>query len=276
METVKPWYRNLQIQYMSDLHLECGGPFVVEKHGEVLVLAGDCFTARTTGRFQDFLADVMNLGFKAVFYVLGNHEGYGWTYEEAIDFLRKLDARCPEFHFLHQTEVTIDGFRFIGCPLWSRPDTNAQIQARLYINDYKAVRDWTLARHMTAHEHDRQWLANSVKPKDIVVTHFPPTSNGTDEERYPPQMNTLGPWFVNSMDEEIRVWEPGLWISGHTHHVWRNHVNGCIDVGNCRGYSRIHHGTGQPVNECAGFDPTKTIIYKVHDEVADGSAAGAA
>ena len=69
----------LKIQYMSDLHLECGGPFSVVKHGDVLVLAGDCFTARTTARFQDFLYDVMALGFKAVFYVMGNHEGYGWT-----------------------------------------------------------------------------------------------------------------------------------------------------------------------------------------------------
>lgn len=277
METVKPWYKDLRIQYMSDLHLEGGGPFTVVPTGDVLVLAGDCFTARTTGRFQDFLADVMTLGFKAVFYVLGNHEGYGWTYEEAIEFLQKLDDRCPEFHFLNQSVVTVDGVRFIGCPLWSRPDVNAQIHAKLYINDYRAVRNWTLARHMEAHEIDRAWLAYNVKPQDVVVTHFPPTRNGTDVAKYgTPANNPLGSWFVNNMDEEIRVWKPGMWISGHTHHVWDEQVFGCRDVGNCRGYSKIHFGTGQPIAECKNFDPTKTITYKVYDEVVNGGAAGAA
>ncbi len=277
MDTIKPWFKQLRIQYISDLHLEGGVPFAVEKHGDVLVIAGDCFTAQTTGRFQDFLAGVMELGFKAVFYVLGNHEGYGWTYEEAIDFLRACDARCSDFHFLHQTAVTIDGVRFIGCPLWSRPDTNAQIQARLYINDYRAVKNWTLAHHMEAHEVDRAWLANNVQPQDVIVTHFPPTRNGTDVAKFgTPANNPLGSWFVNNMDEEIRVWKPGMWISGHTHHVWAQHVFGCRDVGNCRGYSRIHRGTGQPVVECKDFDPTRTITYKVYDEVANGSAAGAA
>lgn len=277
METTKPWFKELRIQYISDLHLECGGPFVVEKNGDVLVLAGDCFTAQTTGRFQDFLADVMELGFKAVIYVLGNHEGYGWTYEEAIHFLRKLEARCSDFHFLHQSAVTVEGVRFIGCPLWSRPDTNAQIQARLYIRDYVAVRNWTLAKHMEAHEVDRAFLANNVQPQDVVVTHFPPTRNGTDVAKFgTPANNPLGSWFVNNMDEEIRSWKPGMWISGHTHHIWDSMVHKCRDVGNCRGYSRINHSTGQPENEVKGFDPTKTITYKVYDEVVNGSAAGAA
>jgi len=219
----------------------------------------------------------MTLGFKAVIYVMGNHEGYGWTYDEAIHFLRKLEARCPEFHFLHQSAVTIDGVRFIGCPLWSRPNTNAQIQARLYVNDYRAVRGWTLEDHMEAHEIDRQWLADNILPKDVVVTHFPPTNNGTDEAKFgTPENNPLGSWFVNNMDEEIRIWEPGIWISGHTHHVWRKHVHGCIDVGNCRGYSQMNRSTGQPANEVKGFDPTKTIIHRVFDEDANGRAAGAA
>jgi Icc-related predicted phosphoesterase len=277
METVKPWYKDLRIQYISDLHLECGGPFVVEKNGDVLVIAGDCFTAGSIGRFQDFLTDVMELGFKAVIYVLGNHEGYGWTYEEAIHFLRKLEARCSEFHFLHQSAVTIDGVRFIGCPLWSHPDPNAQIHAKLYINDYRAVKNWSLDRHIEAHYIDKEWLANSILPQDVVVTHFPPTRNGTDEKKFgPPEKNVLGSWFVNNMPEEIRIWQPGMWISGHTHHVWDEQVFGCRDVGNCRGYSKVHFGTGQPVAEVKGFNPTKTITYKVYDEVANGRAAGAA
>ncbi len=277
MQTIEPWFRELRIQFMSDLHLECGGGFVVPKVGDVLVLAGDCFTGNTTARFKDFLSHTMALGFKAVFYVLGNHEGYGWSYEEAIDFLRNLDDGNPTFRFLHQSEVTVDGVRFIGCPLWSRPDTNAKIQARLYINDYRAVKLWTLAQHMVAHEVDRAWLAHNVQPQDVVVTHFPPTGNGTDENKFGTLANNpLGSWFVNNMSEEIRRWKPGMWISGHTHHTWDEQVHGCRDVGNCRGYSKINHSTGQPMNECEGFDPTKTITYKVFNEVANGGAAGAA
>ena len=219
----------------------------------------------------------MDLGFKAVFYVLGNHEGYSWTYEDAIHFLRATDNHYPDFHFLHQSAVTIDGVRFIGCPLWSRPNVNAQIQARLYINDYRAVSNWSLDRHMQAHEVDRAWLAHNVQPKDVIVTHFPPTGNGTDVAKFgTPNNNLLGSWFVNNMGEEIRRWKPGMWISGHTHYVWDEDVHGCRDVGNCRGYSRMNRSTGQPVNECKDFNPTKTITYKVFDEVANGRAAGAA
>ncbi len=278
MESVTPWFKELRIQYISDLHLECGGRFSVEKCGDVLVIAGDCFTARTVDRFQLFLEETMQLGFKAVFYVLGNHEGYGWTYEQAIDRLRQLDEWIPDFHFLHQTEVTIDGVRFIGCPLWSHPEINGAIQARLYIMDYKAVTNWTLDQHIRAHHEDKLWLAENVQKGDVIVTHFPPTSNGTDVAKYGSTManNPLGSWFVNGMEEEIRIWQPSMWISGHTHHVWDEMVHGCRDVGNCRGYSNIHHGTGQPVNECPGFNATKTITHKVFDEVVNSSTNGVA
>jgi len=277
MKSVEPWFKELRIQYLSDLHLEGGEPFSVERSGEVLVLAGDCFTGQTPEKFQRFLQETVDLGFKAVFYVLGNHEGYGWTFEQAIDRLRQLDEWIPEFHFLHQTEVTIDGVRFIGCPLWSRPNTNAQIQARLYINDYRAVRGWTIDQHMAAHEVDRAWLAHNVQKGDVIVTHFPPTNNGTDTERYgTPENNPLGSWFVNNMEEEIRRWRPSLWISGHTHHCWDEMVHGCRDVGNCRGYSFRNRSTGQWQNECKGFNPTKTITHKVFDEVVNGSTNGVA
>ena len=256
---------------MSDLHLECG-PYSVIKTGDILVLAGDCFTARSADVFKNFLEETMALGFKAVFYVMGNHEGYGWTYEEATARLQSLDKWIPNFHFLNQNTFTIDGVRFVGCPLWSRPDTNAQIQARLYIRDYDAVRNWTIERHMEAHEVDRAWLAQNVNPKDVVITHWPPTKSGTDTRRFGETefTNPLGSWFVNNMEEEIRRWKPGIWISGHTHHIWDRQIHGCRDVGNCRGYSRMNKSTGQRECEVKGFSPTRTIIYKVSDEVSNG------
>ncbi|KKN76103.1 hypothetical protein LCGC14_0372980 [marine sediment metagenome] len=255
---------------MSDLHLECSD-FVVEKNGDVLVLAGDIFTGHSAERFEIFLDRTMALGYQAVLFVLGNHEGYGWSISEAKEFLRTLEDEHDRFCFLDQDVVTIDGQRFVGATLWSNPAQNAHIQARLYINDYRSIRGWTIDDHVNAHWKDLNYLLKVIKEGDVVITHFPPTFNGVDRARF--AGDVLNSWFVNDMNLMIREMKPKLWISGHTHHVWDEMVGVTRDVGNCRGYTRADHGTGLMVGEVFTFNPTRAIKIEITDSRSIGAAS---
>lgn len=261
----------MKIQFVSDLHLECS-PFLVEKNGDVLVLAGDifnCHSAKTM--FEEFLIKTLDLGFKAILFVLGNHEGYGWSIPEAKFFLREMETKYGDFHFLDRSGIVLDGQRFIGASLWSNPTQNANIQARLYINDYRDIRGWTIDDHIREHFADLDYLTTAMRLDDVVITHFPPTHNGTDMVRF--GGDVLTPWFVNELNGLIIHLKPKLWISGHTHYCWNEMVGVTRDVGNCRGYTWINRSTGMLVSEVKTFNPTRAITVETTYNSSIGAAS---
>ena len=260
----------MKIQFMSDLHLECS-KFFVEKNGDILVLAGDIFNASSVLRFNDFMTDTMDLGFDAVFFVIGNHEGYGWTLPAARGILQEMDAKYGDFYLLDRSGAVINGQRFIGASLWSHPNTNANIHARLYINDYKAIAEWKIEDHIREHHKDLDYLQIAIKEGDVVITHFPPTRNGIDQRRF--GGDVLNGWFTNKLNGLIERTKPQLWISGHTHYSWDDVVGVTRDVGNCRGYTYIHHGTGQLTSEVKTFEPTRAIDIENNNNSSEGAAS---
>lgn len=263
----------MRIQYMSDLHIECN-EFFVQKEGDVLVLAGDIFNGRSVGRFQEFMKRTLDLGFEAVLYVLGNHEGYFWSIPEAKEVLQEIDTNDPTFWFLDRSGIVIRDTTFIGASLWSNPGQNAALQARLYISDYKLINGWTIDDHVNEHFKDKEYLFDAGMEGNVVITHFPPRRTGIDRKRF--GGDVLNGWFTNDMDDLIREARPKLWISGHTHHCWQAHIGETMDVGNCRGYTFIHKGTGQLTSEVKSFDPKKTIRIGEPDEGVDDSSGRAA
>lgn len=263
-----------KIQYMSDLHLEFMD-LVIEKTGDILVLAGDIFSARGVVNFMNFMERAHELDYDAIIMVLGNHEGYGWSQAEAIQVLRDLEEKYDEFHFLHMQSICVNGITFHGCPLWSNPtDERTADRAKYGINDYRAIRGWDYNQHCQEHEFNKAWLVTRVQPGDVVVTHFCPTLDGVNKGRY--EGDALNAWYCNSLEEIILELEPAIWISGHTHHAWQQMVGNTMVVGNCRGYARRHHGTGESIPEVPEFDPTKTIKVEIEihdlDEGAEGPA----
>lgn len=260
----------MEIQFLSDLHLECS-PFDVEKNGDMLVLAGDIFCHSSITRFENFMEKTMDLGFDAVLFVMGNHEGYGWSIPEAKELLREMEDKYEHFWFLDRAGIVIDGQRFIGASLWSSPTQNASIQARLYINDYRAIRGWTIEDHIYAHFADLDYLSTVMCLDDVVITHFPPTYNGVDKVRF--DGDVLTTWFVNDLNDLIIRRKPKLWISGHTHHCWEEAVGVTQDVGNCRGYTWINRSTGMMVGEVQTFNPTRAITIETTNHSSIGAAS---
>lgn len=262
------------IQYMSDLHIEFE-PFFVEKKGDVLILAGDVFSRNSQIQFREFMKHTLDLGFDAVFFVMGNHEGYGWSYEKAKDILRTWDTDDPTFWFLDRSGIVFNGQRFMGATLWSHPSQSVMCHARLYTNDYRAVKDWTTDDHVREHHKDLEYLIYSAQEGDVIITHNPPRmTTGIDWPRF--GGDTLNSWFANNMELAMKKMKPALWVSGHTHKCWEDEFDGIHDVGNCRGYVRRNRMTGKLLREVPDFDPHKTIIIGEHDEAVNASSGRAA
>jgi hypothetical protein len=59
--------------------------------------------------------------------------------------------------------------------------------------------------------------------------------------------------FVSDLTEKIRVWQPDLWLHGHTHDSFDYRVGRTRIVCNARGYAK------GGVNENSLFDPGFTI-----------------
>jgi predicted phosphodiesterase len=92
---VSPLWRSQQrmrFQVMSDLHLEVGqqySSFDVVPHASRLILAGDIGRLADYNAFRNFLASSCEK-FEEVYLVLGNHEFFGVSHQEAVRLADKL------------------------------------------------------------------------------------------------------------------------------------------------------------------------------------------
>jgi len=241
----------MKIQYMSDLHLEFA-PFEVEQAGDVLVLAGDIISGseKSRERFEQMLDGCQD--FDAVLMVIGNHEGYHTSLDEAVQYLMSVEYKFPNFYLLDLESVGINGVTFRGCPLWSNPqDPHTQWHARRGMNDYRLIDGWTYEHHCSFHQDCLDWLNDNVKEGDVVITHFPPTQHAINENRY--SGDVLNAWYANDLELMIESTKPAVWISGHTHNKWEEVVGKTKVLGNCRGYYRYGG------NEVQEFNPIQVV-----------------
>ena len=119
----------MRIQPLSDLHFEAtanrmnpvatGALVDALRAGagqaDVTVLAGDILTGHQT---IERAASIWPADHPVVV-VAGNHEFYGWVYQDALEKMRETAARYPNIHFLENDAVEIKGVVFLGCTLWS-------------------------------------------------------------------------------------------------------------------------------------------------------------
>lgn len=241
----------MRIRILSDLHLEVGPAAIRDDVDcDVVVLAGD-IDSGTNGLYwarEEFD--------RPVIYVPGNHEYYHHDIVELAPLMRETANRLG-IHLLDNEEVTIQGQRFLGTPLWpglprepvQRADTAKLWNARL--NDFRCIR---AAGALITPEHMSRWHAGSIRfLKDaindqapaVVVSHFAPTVSMQNPSF---AGDALTSYFQNDLDELIG---PGvaLWVYGHNHHSCDRVVSGTRVVSNQRGCP----------GESTGFDPGKTV-----------------
>lgn len=205
----------MRILAVSDLHLEFhedGGREFLRtldpQIADVLVVAGDlCVVGMLYG-----VAKALCGRFAHVVYVTGNHEYYGSSRDEVHRTLAAIEPDLPGFHWLHETEVVIDGVRFGGTTLWFRDDPQNELYAHM-LNDFSAIRDF---RRWGYEDNTRaiRFLEERAASCDVVVTHHLP-ARGSLDPRY--AGSPLNRFFLCDVEDVIADARPHLWIHGHTH-----------------------------------------------------------
>jgi len=206
----------MKIKYMSDLHLEFHALPFPEK-GEVLVLAGDI----TVKAHREWIDEVSKL-FEVVLYVTGNHEYYRG---DLTATLKKLRADLPDnMQILQNSSYSWKGVNFHGATLWTDCHNQNPVSMNVVengLNDFRLIRTndyklrFTAKRMISEHLFSKYFLAENVKPGDVIVTHHAPTHLSVSPEFKNDYYMNGG--FVNNLGELILDTKPSLWFHGHVH-----------------------------------------------------------
>ena len=244
----------MKIRLLSDLHCE-GFQFTYEHKGEdILVLAGDI---HTRNRHEHIVMQVP--GSVQILFVAGNHEYYHGIFEEVNEQLRSLSKQYPNFHFLNNSSVKIEGVDFFGGTMYSDfglygedLKKEGEAMSQRGINDFYATRRfsgqldgacrmWSTKDHLQEHETFRRelqgWIKRTEGGKRVVISHFVPSPQAVHPRWKDSLLNT---YFTCDM-EQFMGWE-GLWLYGHTHDSNDFTVGDTRVVGNPRGYGSENAG----------------------------------
>jgi len=241
------------VQYMSDLHLEFGYLYLPEKAADVLVLAGDVFTAHgfanvdsKKNRYRKFL-DHVSKNYKHVVYVGGNHELYGWKNTNR-SYLAAIRRELPaNVHLLENEAVMLDGVRFAGGTLWTNFGGTEYHRnlAQLGMNDFRvfSVFDALVWHNRTVH------FLETLEPYDrtVVVTHHAPSFLSVHPKYAGNALNTA---YASNLEHLMTA---PVWVHGHMHDSSDYTVGKTRVLCNPRGYPKGDH------TENANFNPTATF-----------------
>ncbi|KAG9253471.1 putative calcineurin-like phosphoesterase [Emericellopsis atlantica] len=271
-----------RFQFMSDLHLELCQQYTTFDFpvtAPYLILGGDigrlidhdgllAFLQRQTARYE------------RVFFILGNHEFHGMSYEEAVHKASQLENE-PSLEgkatLLHQGRYDLDlpskpNITILGCVLWSQIAAESADKIGMMVSDFKEIRGWSTTAHSAAHASDRSWLqsklrrireedAGQAQPRDvIVVTHHAPLVKGTASPQH--EGNVVSSAFATDLCVGEEWSSVKHWVFGHTH--WTTELesrNGVRVVSNQRGY--VFPRDKRPVDQRPvkhTFDPSRYIL----------------
>lgn len=237
----------MKIQVMSDLHYEFlrgwdaerkAGLIPKDTDADVLVLAGDIdHSTRAMDMVKNWPIPVV--------IVPGNHEHYGTSLGAVRQSAKEKmsDKQYAGIHWLDNSEVVINGVRFLGCTMWT--------DCRLYGHDSESGSEWIESSTKDlAHIENfstQEWLAENQKSVDwlkaklsgefdgktVVVTHYGVHEKSLPERfRFTPSnvafLNHY-PWITDSAD---------LVIHGHLHNSSHYGAGMCQVAVNPQGYIR--------------------------------------
>lgn len=262
----------MKLNILSDLHLGFGAMEWPVNDADAIVLAGDISRPREAASWA------MRFG-KPVLYVAGNHEFYGSSIDGALDELRRQCERT-KVHVLDDSELVIDGVRFLGTTLWtdfelfddSKLRAAAKEEARRCLRDFSRIRAregssdlFTPDDSVALFRQHAAWLASRLASSHagptVVITHHAPSTRSIHPRFAGSLLNAC---FVSDVEHLLGAHRAVLWIHGHTHDSFDYVVDGTRVVCNPRGYA---HGG---VNENPLFDPD--FIVEVESRAAAAPA----
>lgn len=203
-----------RFQIFSDLHLEyhsdLGNKFLenIEISAENVILAGDICSLD----LMDSVYKAFSKKYKRVFFVLGNHEFYGHTFDTVFTEANRLQKTLNNVYWLNRSIFTIDNLRILGCTLWFRNDP-LNIEHQHKLSDFTNITEFETTVY-SQNALDISFLEDVMKHGDIVVTHHLPTSKSVMPKF---RGSDLTRFFYCDMDSIILDKKPLIWVHGHAH-----------------------------------------------------------
>lgn len=228
-----------------------------EDKDTVLLLAGDIHVGT---KAQPWL-EIMCERYKAVVYILGNHEFYHHEFHKVRKEWKNW-AMPDNFHFLDNGVTHIDDVRIIGATMWTLVrDPLARWRGQQGMNDYHVIKinEHGNYRRLNVGDTDRanqrtmyflkEELRKDWNGKTIVMTHHLP-----HELCVAPQFkgHGLNEFYLCDCDEIIRENNIDVWCHGHTHDNVDVEVHGTRILCNPMGYHGVQ--LNQDFNEGLVFE----------------------
>jgi predicted phosphodiesterase len=236
----------MRIALLSDIHLSVNALPFPDVDADIVVLAGDI--SRPAAAIEWAKSCPL-----PIVYVAGNHEFYGSDLISTYEQLNRL-SQGTQIHVLERSEYVHDGVRFLGCTLWSdyRLFDSAEDRARGVDLATKLMRDYTHIKispdfpdlfspavSQLVFLQTVAWLEDCFTrdrtTPTVVVSHFAPTRLSISPLFENSPINAS---FVSDLEERINVWQPALWLHGHTHGSFDYAVGKTRVICNPRGYAK--------------------------------------
>ncbi|KAJ4991552.1 calcineurin-like phosphoesterase [Stagonosporopsis vannaccii] len=236
-----------RFQIISDLHLETpvqtpsyshfSSPTNFPLLAPNLLLLGDIGLIAHTQALLSFLHSLLSRSATVqIFYILGNHEPYHQTLDNALSqmsFIEKtlIHNHGPRFHLMNRRRIDLDHTTtLLGCTLWTHvpaQHAHAVASALKDFDDKTGIWNRSLDHHNADHAADLAWLNTQVfriekeepQREILVLTHHSPTTDArANSPRFPPE-RPLNTGFRTDLSAE-RCWTSErvkVWAYGHTH-----------------------------------------------------------
>ncbi len=239
----------MKIKLISDLHLEGRYGYWMKPQAwlntenvDVLVLAGDIHVG--IHNVSIFIKHCLDLGFKRIVYIPGNHELYREE-DDIAEFTKRFVNNFKEYpnvHNLSTGPVKIDDVTFFGDTLWTCFDYNpmAELAAMQGINDFRVIKGFTIKKCIEMYETQSAFIKynyENIPGKKVIVTHFLPAKQCV-HPKWGGSVSLLNSYFANDLGEWIESISDTTWLFGHTHDCRDIMIGETRLISNPMGYGR--------------------------------------
>lgn len=196
----------MKIGLLSDVHSRFGHKIPDTPNDlDLLVLAGDIGDPYA---IRDIINDDIDV---SCAYIAGNHEAYGYSFEEISSEIFNNTSECYNRYTLNlERDVHL-------CTLWTDlKGPLGEIQYRETISDMlpQCIHGWTIEKYKREFKSDLDFLYDVVKEGDVIATHHAPTWQAVSPEWKTASNNMC---FVTDLDRFILDRKPSVWMFGHVH-----------------------------------------------------------